>query len=267
MEIKRTKKAFEEVESVSEIAKAVKGLKTFVVIPGFVTLVGSAVEGQNLISDFDFVIKLKKPNLAIEDKIFTQDSVKVLRDKAHIIYDPAGSHGEHIDIYDLVAVKRQTFEKVIPDYIFPLFAAAPPEAMLEDIGLGEAVYIHRQETEAKLLTPEGQSIEMYPDILAEARGMVKPKTFILAGYLNPEGIIQVMDCFRWGSTELIKSSEMDRQYFLDKFSWTAHIQKFMPELEMGFPEAPFKERVIKKIKLEEFLSNLKPEDFPITLEV
>lgn len=207
------------------IQEAVASLKSFVVIPGFISLVGSTAEGKEHIDDFDFVIKLKSRNAKIEDRLFNQPAIYHLKDKVHVIYNVAGSYGKHIELYDLVAVKRKIFQQKEPEYLFPLFTPAPPTAEVPE-GEGEKAFIHRKEEKVELLNPDGEMIDSYPEIIDEAKRMVKPATFILAGSLTSDGVFNVQDIFRWSSTELIQSPEEDRQFFLDKFSWTNHIKRF-----------------------------------------
>ena len=207
-------------------------LDSFVLIPEFVCIVGGTAEGREDSEDVDLVIKSTNRNLEIENKIAEQPAFKKIVPSLHIIYDRNGSHGMHTAAYDLVLVKRQQPMIQEPEYSFPLFGAAPQKAKLPSSSVGMTAYLHRDQDQCKMMTEDGEEIHEYPQVRTDACQMVKPTTFILAGYLDSTGKFGVKDIFRWNSTELIDSSEIDRQFFLDKFLWTENIHRVAQQFEM-----------------------------------
>lgn len=212
------------------------GLESFVLIPEFVSVVGGVAEGREDTEDIDLVIKSANRNLEIETKIAEQPAFKKIFPSLHIIYDRLGSHGKHTTAYDLVLVKRRQPTIQEPAYSFPLFGAAPQKAKLPGSHEGIIAYLHREDSQAKMMTEDGEEIHEFPQIRIEACQMIKPTTFVLAGYLGSDGKYGVKDIFRWNSTELVESSEIDRQFFLDKFQWTENIHRLNERVEMEFEE-------------------------------
>jgi len=224
-------------ESVNpKLAQIHGGLDSFVLIPDFVCVVGGTAEGREDTEDIDVVIKSANRNTEIESRIAEQPAFKKIFPSLHIIYDKSGSHGLHAAAYDLVLVKREQPTIQQPEYSFPLFGAAPEKARLPGDSTGLTAYLHRDGDECKTMTADGEEIPEFPQVRTEALKIEKPMTFILAGYLDSDGKFAVRDIFRWNSTELVESSEIDRQFFLDKFLWTENIYRFPQHIEMEFEE-------------------------------
>ncbi len=227
---------FQELPVSPKIEGVLAGLKTFVVSEEFISLVGSSAEGNPDAEDVDFVIKLKAQNQLIENKLMETEELKRILPDVHFIYDTKGSHGKHIAVYDLVAVKRGDVAVGEPEYSFPLFGAAPQPARLpSDCGI-EICYLHREKTRCELLDVDGNRIINFPHLENEGSGMQRPDTFILCGNLTSDGKFEVKDIFRWNSTELIESAPEDRKFFLDKLIYTQNILRKEPEEELSLSE-------------------------------
>lgn len=208
------------------------GLESFVLVPEFISVVGGTAEGREETGDLDLVIKSDSRNLEIEKRIAEQPAFKNIIPSLHIIYDKSGSHGMHTAVYDLVLIKRKQPIIQEPSYSFPLFGAAPEKAKMQDTNAGQKSYLHRENDNAKLLTEVGDEILEFPHLCNEAISMEQPKIFILGGFLFSDGKFGVHDIFRWNSTELVESPEIDRQFFLDKFQWTDSIYRLKPSYEL-----------------------------------
>jgi len=214
-----------------KLAEIHAGLESFVLVPGFIAIVGGVAEGRET-ADIDLVIKSDSRNLEIEKKIAEQPAFRNIVPSLHIIYDKKGSSGLHTVAYDLVLVKRSQPVIQEPKYSFPLFGVAPSKAALPDTHSGQQAYLHRENDTSKLLTADAEEILEFPYLLNEAISMQQPKTFILGGFLSSDGKFGVHDIFRWNSTELVESPEIDRQFFLDKFQWTQNIYRLKPSYEL-----------------------------------
>lgn len=224
-------------------SEVIPKLKTFVVIPEFISLAGSSAEGRVDAKDIDVIIKLPKASQLIEDKLIAQPGFKDIYPDLHFVYDTKGSHGDHIPVYDLVAVKRTDLTKATPEYSYPLFGAAPQHARLPSGQAGMEAYLHRELLRSELLDGDGNRITNYPELENDATQMKRPDTFILAGYLMTDGTFEVQDILRWNTTELVDSSPEDRKFFLDKFVWTERV---------------FRKKKEESLELEERIILMKP---------
>ena len=217
---------FQELQVNQQIQDILAGLKTFVVSEEFISIAGSSAEGDVDASDVDFVIKLKSQNQLIENKLIETPELKRIAPDVHFIYDTKGSHGKHIVVYDLIAVKRGDLAVGNPQYSFPLFGAAPQSAILPDTHGIETCYLHKENTRCELMDVDGNRLINYPHIENEGAGMPRPDIMILCGNLTSDGKFEVRDIFRWNSTELTACSPEDRQFFLDKLELTPNILRY-----------------------------------------
>jgi len=83
-------------------------LDDFVVIPDYISLVGGYVNGDSF-NDIDFVYRAEQPSMATELLMRNQfDKGTPL----HAICNPLGPHGDHVPLYDLVAVRKKSHDIV-----------------------------------------------------------------------------------------------------------------------------------------------------------
>ena len=230
----------QELEVGQNIKNILAGLKTFVVSEEFISLVGSSAEGNESAKDVDFVIKLKSRNEEIENKLIAFPELKAITPDVHFVYDISGSHGKHIVVYDLIAVKRGDIAVANPQYSFPLFGAAPQAAKMQNEHGLEMCYLHRDKKRCELVDIDGNRLINFPHLETEGAGMTRPDTYILGGNLTTDGKFEVKDILRWNSTELISCPVEDRQFFLDKFEWTPNIIRIKNKDE----GLEFQERII-----------------------
>lgn len=137
------------------------------------------------------------------------------------------------------------------NYSFPMFGAAPQTVRPGDEEDKLYAFLHKQKEPDKveLLDADGEQLINYPEIETAGRSIESPENFILGGYVKDDGKFEVKDILRWNATELVDMPENERHFFLDKMQWNEKIS-----------------RSSDKTTLEEFLKNLQPEDFPITIK-
>jgi hypothetical protein len=214
--------------------RAIKNLGSFVVSKEFISLAGSSAEGKEDAKDIDVIIKLNKRNESIEQKLIQQPGLKDVYPNVHFVYDANGSHGKHIAIYDLIAVKREDITIETPSYSFPLFGAAPTTARQQCSVArpnGIAAFLHKENDRAELLDEDGNRFYEFPEIESMCALMAKPEAFILFGFIQSDGKFIACDILRWNSTELVNSSTEDRTVFFDKIPWCSHIYRADKEQE------------------------------------
>lgn len=88
------------------------GIKSLIVIPDYINIVGSTVrdEDSKEFEDIDILVK---------DKIISGNLIARLNqvfgeDKIHFNAEPTGPHDKHISIYDLVLVRKDVFKEISP---------------------------------------------------------------------------------------------------------------------------------------------------------
>ena len=172
-------------------------LPDLILAEGFISLVGSTVEGRDA-KDTDILIKQKSRSLTTEKRLSPFIS------NPHFIYDEVAG-GQSIPLYDLALVRRRNIHLEEPEYLFPLFSAAPPQLTKNRI------FLHRQGDFSILLDEFGEEIDA--EIPPELRTL-KPDPAII----ELSETFESTDIWRWFSTELVKSSlsKEDRAFFLDK---------------------------------------------------
>jgi len=74
----------------------------FVIIPEFITLVGSSVSSPETANDMDILIKQENRNESLEVAIRKQLDPDKSKD-LHFIYEPTGPHADYLPLWDLVA--------------------------------------------------------------------------------------------------------------------------------------------------------------------
>ena len=131
-----------------------------VVVPGFVSLVGSAVQKGREAQDLDVLVRAPwvhrddedMPYMLLQAQSVTLPLRKVLdpgkRGRLHWVPSPQGPHADAIDLYDLVLRRRPTFEKRVVKADQPREAPAmtnwrrwlehAPDGRWVDLGPGEA---------------------------------------------------------------------------------------------------------------------------------
>ncbi len=189
-------------------------LHNTVLVPGFISLVGSLVEGKKP-NDIDLLIKQKTRSTAIEKTLHRMTSENYL----HFLYDPAGSTGEHIVLFDLVLVKRENQFKQTPEYEFLLFGPAPSQFQNHS-----HIFLHREGNKQALLDECGRSLHL--TLEEDNFSKLKPDPAIL----ELSETLEILDIWRWNTTELTKSSltKTDREFFLDKCGIRWH-----PDIELS----------------------------------
>jgi len=100
-------------------------LQDFTIIPGFMSLVGGTVKRSDP-RDIDIVWRVSEPIRGME-LAFRNLLPPEVHEKVHHIYNPFGPHDDHIELFDLVAVKRPAFrvEQVAKAALKPLKAFTP----------------------------------------------------------------------------------------------------------------------------------------------
>ncbi|MCD6429348.1 hypothetical protein J7L09_01495, partial [bacterium] len=123
------------LEDLREMAlRDIQDLGKLVVIPDYVSLVGSTVQRDDVEpNDIDIVIRKQIPDVILERKIASQFDEKI-RDKLHFIYHPAGPTSSYIPLYDLVLAPKENFEVVKIEEEYPLKSKLRNEPLkLEEI--------------------------------------------------------------------------------------------------------------------------------------
>jgi len=86
-------------------------LKDIMLIPNYVSIIGSFADGEANPVDLDFLIQTDGRDFKFEKKL-GQQFKQWLKAVIHLAMDPRGPRGSSIPIYDLVLRKRKTLQKI-----------------------------------------------------------------------------------------------------------------------------------------------------------
>ena len=208
------------------------GLTEMVSIPlvhNFISLGGSSVEQGRNRNDIDLIIKQAKRSSTLES-LLTELVSEEERQQLHFVYDPGGSRGKHIELYDLCLIRRSGLATQNPTYEFPIFSAPP--VRFQD---SHRIFFHRSGEQVALLDEFGRSMESDCSNLAELPG---PGVLIL----ELSESLQPIDIWRWSTTELTRSflTLEDRQFFLEKLGFSTEAPKATSKLTLMQPFQPLK---------------------------
>jgi len=98
------------IESVQDTIKSIKDRKDFTIIPDYVSLVGSSVEGKEKPEDVDILIRQKNRWESLEIRLAEQFKEPK---NLHWIYAPEGPHDDYQPLYDLQLVRSKQGKRVI----------------------------------------------------------------------------------------------------------------------------------------------------------
>jgi len=249
-------------------------------MPEFLSLVGSSAEEGKSIKDIDVLYKQDKRSIKIQELIASQIDFNMRKD-LHFLCDSHGPHGEYIPIYDLV-LKRTRFTKRMPSSYIEMFSPMFCTGLIElysvdrfkNLGLNidcnvvcEAlpneqftmVQIHKLGDKVKVFNKDGKEL----NIVSVNKAIVllnKPIDCIVNAYVTKKDLF-IFDILKWNTTELIDIPLSARLSFLSKFNlkmienrW-ANNEEQLREILKDYTRQGFKSFAIKD-RTKEYFSQI-----------
>lgn len=203
-------------------------LKDIILVPRFVSIVGSFTDGEVNPIDLDFLIQTDRRDFKFEKKLGKQFK-NWLKPLIHLIINPEGPHGSSIPIYDLVLRKRKSLRKIVGPHdiaeIRESFAApkvirdkklnelATEELIVEPYISGERVWIYKNNSDLEVFNKDKNNVEIDNSVREQLKSFTK--NFLIEG-IYKDSVLFLTDVLYHQTMNATKLPLAERKTILSK---------------------------------------------------
>lgn len=203
-------------------------LKDIILVPRYVSIIGSFADGETNPNDLDFLIQTDERDFRFEKKLGRQLK-EWLKPLVHLIMDSRGPQGSGIPIYDLVLRKRKSLRKIAgPNDIIEIresFLApkiiknrqlndlATEELIIEPYVQGQKIWAFKNNSDMEIFDRERNNVEIDNSLKEQLQSF--SRNFLVEG-IYKDSVLFLTDVLYHQTTNTTKLPLAERKTILSK---------------------------------------------------